>query len=539
MIKNNLEIELAGFWPRIDIKNKKLRKKIGKDFLGPDYIISFLQKAVYKSVPLIEGLEEEILKEEDVRKTAFDKFSSSMLRGHSLDGSAGVTLKLHGSKLLDSALTGLVFSRSFVTSGRRAKISKENIIIPEAIDKNHNLRKEYLKTSETAIDIYNKIIEKTGSKQLAAKVVSYNNPCDLYIVLPLSSITTIALELEQQKKNNQVWLPREVEELISRLEDEILFKIDMKIMYETRKAALRDTYLHWYPFKPKDENFASEMAELTNSLEPELIAPSINIQPTKGLREKLKYLEEKIKYTHTISDPKELVRTARENLLLLRDIVDSYNDSISIKTTSSLSWRVWSEQKRHSTLKQCVESVYKASDRAYNIIEEARNNEDFCKMPEKAFVIPQEIKKDKELLKDYVLISSEQHLLRKKLLSAGIEERDAIYVVPRNTILRTVENYDLINMIDLELPLRTCTTCEPERRTTAEKKAEIISEIMNKIGLPEISYMIGPKCILGYCTEPKFCGKILKYNSDYSISLHNQVRENLIKEVSDKIRKIK
>ncbi len=534
-IKNKLKIELAGFWPKIEIKDKRLRKKIGKDFLGPDYIVSFLQKAVYKSVPLIKGLEEEILKEENIRETAFNKFSSSMLRGHSLDGTAGIALKLHGSKLLDSALTGIPFSRSFVTSGRRAKIHKENIIIPDSIDKKYDLRKEYVETSETAIEIYDKIIDKIGSKQLASKVVPYNNPCDLYIRLPLSSIMTLALELEQQKQTNQIWMPREVEELISRLENDILPDIDMKIMYDTRKAALRDTYLHWYVFKGKDDNFATEMAKLLgNPLEPTIIPTSINIQPTKGLRKKLKYLEEKISFTHTILNPKELSKASRENLLLLRDIVDSYNDSISLKTVSSLSWRVWSEQKRHSTLRQCVESIYRASDRAYEIIESSRNKKDLFKRSEKAFVIPPEIKKDKELLRDYVWISSKQHLLRKELLDASIEERDAIYIVPRNTRLRTVETYDLINLIDLELPLRTCTTCEPERRATAEKKAEIIKDTLSGI-IPELNYLIGPKCILGYCTEPKFCGKILEYNPDYSVSLHNHIRENLIKKASEKI----
>ena len=86
-----------------------------------------------------------------------------------------------------------------------------------------------------------------------------------------------------------------------------------------------------------------------------------------------------------------------------------------------------------------------------------------------------------------------------------------------------MEHYDLINAIDLELPLRTCSTCEPEREATSWEKREKMAEVA-----PELAYFLSPKCNVGFCTEGTYC-KYLTEQRKYSRELHQAVKGVMLK----------
>ena len=221
-----------------------------------------------------------------------------------------------------------------------------------------------------------------------------------------------------------------------------------------------------------------------------------------------------------------------------RNFVGAYNEDVRIRILDSLSWRVWSEQKRHATLRQNVESVYSASERAYEKIAEVwpeiekiyqQHNQGNVQDPvnliervEDAIVIDERMKKEPDLVIPYIYHTAKQLGLFKKMIDAGISQRDALYIVPKNIKIRTSENYDLINLIDLELPLRLCSTCEPERKFTAWQKRDAIAATV-----PELSYFLSPKCVIGFCTEPTYCGQITG-KREYGRELHEKVNRMML-----------
>jgi hypothetical protein len=188
-----------------------------------------------------------------------------------------------------------------------------------------------------------------------------------------------------------------------------------------------------------------------------------------------------------------------------------------------------------------------AADRAYKIIEPLWPQIDMqymhaCYDPENAesmtvlrelttslehaFVIPPELKRDghEPLLLDYLWICSKQHMFRKFLLERGIPEREAITIVPRSTRVRTLETFDLSQILEFYMHLRLCHTCEPEMRATTELIEQEMKKHLSE-RVPGIEKLIGPKCILGFCPEPKHCAKMYAFNRDYTQELHSAIRK--------------
>jgi len=544
--KGSLKVRLLGFWPRYETREFNSQNK---DFYGADVLVAFLQKAVSQQVSFNKGLEDEVKKaieENNLEDTIIKKLSSSVLRGHSLDGTAGLVLGIEGSKFIDPALTGLVNSRSFTTSGRRALI--EDIIVPDVLNKeyNKNLREDYIRISTMALDIYKKLVENFGERegpQIASKMMAYNSSGNLYIVLPISGIISLSNEIEYQRSRGEIFFPREIEDIVDIIEKEVVKEAGMEKIYHARKLALRDSYLHSNVFKYPQENLATDLGNLNgNPLIPLVVNHKVEL--TEGFLNCIRKLESMLGETYSSKSPGEIERLSRRNLLAFRDFIDRYNDAVSLQTISSLSWRVWGEQKRHATLKQCVESIYMAAERAYDIVrnlplvidefrskykefsnKDRKNFEDLLSRVERAIVVPNQLKKKgkEKLAMDYIDASVKQIVFMETLIRNGIERRDAIYILPRNVRIRTLENYDLYNLTAGELSLRLCSTCEPERVESSEIKEKQI-----KNSLPDLKNLIGPKCILGYCPESNYCKKIFEYNKDYGKGIHDEIREILL-----------
>ena len=366
---------------------------------------------------------------------------------------------------------------------------------------------------------------KLGGVETFNKVIPYNNPADLFIVLPLDTMATLYSEVRADRTNpNGRFLPKEVGQLVDKFR-EIAESVGQGTMFKQRVQVPRDTYLHYSVFKdPSSPNYALEIGENREmSTEPKVVR--CHVDSTMGFRESLDKIKRLIQETRNVQDPKELHGRALENMSALREFVNEYNDAVSLSIADTLSWRVWSEQKRHATLRQNVESVYSAADRAYRGLKplwegiskaaQTNNVEAIGKiLPEldKHIIIDDRLKKSPELLIPYVYHTARQLMFYGKMIDKGFEQRDALYITPKNIRVRTLEKYDLANLVDLEFPLRLCSTCEPERKASSWKKREAMLGVIQ-----ELECLLQPKCNLGYCTEGKFCGRITdmrKYGQD-------------------------
>ena len=110
----DLKVRLLDFLPRIPIQEETAVGELGRSFLGPDEVVALIQVAVARSVDYQSDLEQEILKIHDsgknIPETIFKKNLSGIGRGHSLDGLPVIALGVNGTKMIDSALTGVVYS---------------------------------------------------------------------------------------------------------------------------------------------------------------------------------------------------------------------------------------------------------------------------------------------------------------------------------------------------------------------------------------------------------------------------------------------
>ena len=542
---NDLKVTSLGRYPSTEIQNSELKKyfegNYGRNFLGGDEIISHRQALVAKGMSFL-GLEDDFIKYiekgQDIEKAVFDKTATGIGRGHSLGGLVGVSFGLSGTKMIDSGLTGLTMSRSITTSGRRRQIKESDIVVPESITKRDDLLDKYLEIAKSAFAESKKFEEKFGKRggvESFNKALPYNNPGDLFIDLPLDTMATLAFEVEKDELNSRgPFLPREVHSLV-KIFPKIAEENGIGVMYNQRIKVPRGTYFHYNVFKdPTNPNHAIDLAAKNGGtpLNPILLGSKIDFSPS--LFRGIKNLEKILIDTRRIKDPIELAKAARFCSQAVSELSSEYNQAVSATILDSLSFRVWSEQKRHATLRQDVESIYSAAFRAIKIlkplwskIDSSYNGENKENLPldeiEKAMVIDSKLRKNPELVSSYVYHSAKSLLFFDELVEKGIPIRDAAFLIPRNTRTINLEQYDFANLISLELPLRLCETCEPERYETSWKKRELIAN-----AIPEIKGLLDPKCNVGYCTEENFCHHI-KDLRQYDKELHDGAKEEMLK----------
>lgn len=544
---NDLDANIIGFWPRVDIKKRELSKEFKKvykrSFLGGDEIVSYAQVLVSQGMDFA-SLEKEVLKDiknpekGNIQDLIFKKTATGIGRGHSLGGLSGIVLGVHGTKMIDSGLTGFVASRSLVTSSRRRESKTEEIIIPESLLSRNDLVDEYLEISREIFNASNEFKNKFGKLEgieTFNKITPYNSPADLFIVMSLDTLATLNFEVTQERMNNTKFIPRELMDLSDKM-FELTKECGINTMYEQRIRVPRDTYLHYTIFK--DPAFQSYISGLTflkgRPIEPLII--DMDIEHTPNFDHEIRNLCVLFEKTKKTNNPEELAVMAMKSMFGLRNFVNEFNEAVRIKIFDSLSWRVWSEQKRHATLRQNVESVYSAADSAYknikpfwNLIQNAYKTGSLEDLDlneiEKSIIIDDKLRRQPELTIPYLYHTAKQLMFYGKLLDNRIEKRDALYIVPRNIRLSTLENYDLINLIDLELPLRMCKTCEPERYATSWKKRDIMAKETRNI--PYLDYFLQPKCNIGFCTEEPYCKHITDLR-EYNKDLHKATKKIML-----------
>lgn len=549
---NDLQVNILGYFPGKEIQNEKLRKiyseKFGRTYLGGDDLVSYSQSLVSHGMEFVK-LEEEILADiensanKDFKDVLFNKTATGIGRGHSLGGLSGVVLGIHGTKMIDSGLTGLCASRSLVTSSRRRETGTADIAVPESLENYPDLFKEYMQISEKVLNLSNQFKDKFGKMggiETFNKLIPYNNPADLLIVLPLDTLSTITSEVRADKLNSEQFIPRELHKFADML-PQITKETGQNIMFSQRIEVPRDTYFHYNVFKdPSYPNYALESGQGTGmNINPVVVKCEKDFSRT--FMQELRNLKNIFEETRKITNPEELHEKSLECMYALRKFSNGYNEALRIKIADTLSWRVWSEQKRHATLRQDVESVYSAANRAsdnlaafWPVIKEAHSKNNYEKLAlilgeiEKDIIIDDRLKKKPEVMLPYVYHTTEQLMFYRKMIQDRFEQRDALYIVPKNIRLRTLEHYDLTNLINLEFLLRLCDTCEPERKASSWKKRDIITEFV-----PELEYFLASKCGIGFCTEKKFCKQMQDIRRDYTIELHEAVKTVML----DKARK--
>ncbi len=551
---DDLKITSLGFLPNKKIRNKALKKifleKYGRNFLGADDLIPYAQSLVSKGMDF-EQLEKEILddinnpEKEDLREIEFKKSATGIARGHSLGGLPVLAIGLTGTKMIDSGLTGLVYSRSLATSSRRRETTSSEIVIPTALThkKHGTLLKKYLEISREVLELSAKFKEKFGARdgiETFNKIIPYNNPANLFYVVPLDSLTTLKFETEADKINeNGNFVPREIHSLTDSFFD-LTRESGMDIMFNQRIQVPRDTYKHYTVFTdPSSPSYIKDLIQ-TNGLLIDSKIIQTNMHLSLSFKKGLKELEQIFESTRQILEPEKILEKSKEMMFKLSEFSKNYNSAIEVQILDSLSWRVWSEQKRHGTLEQNVESIYFAVERAAENISElwpqikfvygnSGNILPLLEQVEKTIIVDDRLKKQNELVLPYVYHTAKQLMLYKEMLNAGIEKRDALYIVPKNIRVGTFEKYDLLNLIDLELPLRLCSTCEPERKASSWKKREIIANY-----IPQLDYFLQPKCNVGFCTEGKYCGNILGLR-EYNAEIHKYVKEIMLTKAREEI----
>ena len=428
--------------------------------------------------------------------------------GHaSMATTPGLWIFLEGncSKLVDSIFTGARFGSSLMPSGRRVPITVDQIVIPPGIrEKGEEAERLYLMTSERNIHLYEELQGMGIPKQDASKIVQYGHRGGGFMFMPLETLIYFAKLAEQ----NPDAMPREGIEIINQMEQQ-MERVGMKNTYFARKSAPRASGVNPEMFHFR-RNFAQEKTE-ENFEElkdgPKLL--SLTDLPTEERSRRIqKYLTAR---EEAFKDPSAIEANWPTLLTELDKIVTDFNDSVSAKIVSLVPWRVWGEIKRHRTLPQTVESVYNAADRALDVI---TNGGDL----ELAVSMPGPIKQNSEAREMWEEAFRASMYTYEDLISMGVNESDAIQVVPRGLKLGVVRTLDLFNMTTGYLSLRLCKTAEPEMRENTEKDRRLLqkSELS-----ADVKKLFTVKCShTGFCPEVELCERIHQFVPFYDPEIH-------------------
>jgi thymidylate synthase ThyX len=453
----------------------------------------------------------------------------SSLRGHaSVATTPVISLTYEGSKFVDWALTGLYFSSSLVSSGRRTNTTVSDIVYPKNISRNAKAREIYKKAAQDNIELHNYFLSKGIGKDEARKILQQGIYGTGIIQLPVETIAGIKREYEAEKE----WMPEEIGMLLSEIEKQAK-DLGIDLLLATRQAAPRNVYPYPNIFKnPAQSNFARELAQKADLSGGADIA-SCDVLMTEGLNKKLKELASERK---RIFASQKLIRKEWVSLIeKLQEIVRDYNSAVSFKILSRVPICIWTEKKRHRTCRQITESFYYIVERGFKLfkkyekqIKSGNLSAGIDSEIEELFSIPPSFKKNKEYLNKYLQISLGAFLAYRKIIKLGIPAREAVFLIPRAVKTDILQEYDLYNLLTGYYPLRLCSTAEEEIHRNSWKEIVQIKNILNKKGASALSELIGSKCrIAGFCPEEKFCPLILSAVKDYNEKFHQEMKQDL------------
>ncbi len=531
ILASNLKIKFLGITPLLKYKG---------GVLNPQEIVALSSIATFKGKSV-----KKLLKEIEKKGQSLDEriklvLQRSSLRGHaSLSTTPSLCLIYEGSKFLDSALTGIVFSSSLVSSGRRTETTKKDIVFPDRIFLNKRAKKIYEVTSGKIINFFNFLLSQKVQKDEASKILQYGIYGTGIIQLPIETIIGLKREYLAEKK----WMPEEIGLFLKKIEKEIK-KLGIDLLYATREVAPRNVYPYPNIFKdPQETNLVRGFRKKEKLIDgSKLISTDILIQP--DLKKKLADLERETKKTLSSLG---LIKKNWLNLLSLRqEIFRDYNLALKVKVLSATPWRIWGEKKRHRTCPQIVDSIYYSIERAAKIfkkfkkqIKQNQINKKLLADMEEVFSVPPSIKQNKKLLLEYLSMALEAFQAYQGLINLKIEPREAIFLIPRAVKIDILQEYDLYNLLTGYYPLRLCQTAEEEMRRNTLREVALIKKALGERGYDCLNGLIGPKCqIMGFCPEEKSCPMILSAVKNYNEKFHQEMKIELKKQFEENLKNL-
>ena len=531
LLTRNLKVKFLGITPVFNDKT---------GILNPQEIVALSALLTFKGKAIKTLFKEIKEKGENLDEKIKIILQKSSLRGHaSLSTTPSLCLTYEGSKFLDSALTGIVFSSSLTTSGRRNQVTERDIVFPDKIFFDKRAKKIYQEVSEKNIRFFNFILSQGIPRDEASKILQYGHYGTVIIQLPIESVIGLKREYEAERE----WMPEEIGLLLKKIEKEAK-KLGIDLLYATREAAPRNVYPYPNIFKnPQKSNLVRELRKTEKLIDGSKLI-SIDASIPQTLEKKLADLEKKRKAT--FSSLKQIKKEWLTLLALLQEILRDYNLALKIKVLSSIPWRVWGEKKRHRTCLQIIESIYYCIERAAKKfkkfkkqIKQKKITRAALKEIEEAFSIPPSIKKNQELLSEYLSTALQAFEGYQGLIDLKIKPREAIFLIPRAVKIDILQEYDLYNLLTGYYPLRICPTAEEEMRRNSLREVAQIKNILSKKGFGFLNKFIGPKCqIVGFCPEEKSCPMILNSVKNYNEKFHQEMKAELKKQFEENLKNL-
>ena len=531
LLTSNLKVRFLGITP-------VLKDETG--VLSPQEIVALSALLTFKGKSIRKLLNEIKKKEGDINKKIKSILQKSSLRGHaSIATTPSLCLTYEGSKFLDWVLTGLYFSSSLVSSGRRTDTAEKDIIYPKAICRNRKAREIYHLISKNNIDLHNYFLSKGVSKDEARKILQQGLYGTGIIQLPIESIVAIKREYEMEKE----WMPEEVGMLLQRIEKDAK-KLGIDWLYATRTAAPRTVYPYPNVFKnPAESNIVRELRSLKKFKQGTKII-SIDASMTEGLKKELASLNAVRK--KIFSSLSQIKNKWSSVMAKYQQISRDYNSAFSLKILSAVPMGIWTEKKRHRSCHQVIDSIYYCVNRAANVFGKLRKEIRAGLISQKAlagleevFSIPPSIRNNPEFLKSYLLAALNSFDGYQKLVKLGINPKDAIFLIPRGVRIDILQEYDLYNFLAGYYPIRLCTTADEEMRRNTLGEVALVKKELSKSDYGQLGKFLIPKCHLaGFCSEEKYCPMILTAVKNYNEKFHKEMKEELKKQFEKNLKNL-
>jgi len=530
LVTSDLKVKFLGITP-------VLKDETG--VLNPQEIVALSALLTFKGKSVQYLLKETIEKGQNINEKIKNILRKSSLKGHaSMATTPTLCFSYEASKFLDSGLTGMVFASALMASGRRTDTKISDIVYPTTVLKSKKAQKIYKETSEKNINFLNQLLAGGVQKDEASKILQYGIYGTGIIQFPIESIVSLKREYEQEKE----WMPEEIGFLVEKIEKE-LKKLGVDLLYTTRVAAPRNTYPYPHIFKnPKETNLIRDLGGQSRDL---FRIISADFLATPGLKKRLNEFKNELK---TAIKSKNSLKKKWLGLISLRQqIARDYNLAANVKILSSVAWRVWGDKKRHRTVPMIVESVYYCIERTIKVFRKYKGKIKNKKLSEKeleqinsVFSIPPTIRNNKDFLFGYLERALDSLEVYHKLISLGVKERDAIFIVPRGLKLDVLQDFNFYNLIAGYYPLRICSTAEEELRRLSIKETVAIKKLLKQKKLGWLAEHIVPKChVVGFCLEEKSCPMIKSLVPDYSEEFHNEMKQDLEDKFQEILKKVK
>jgi len=511
--------------------------------LKPQDIVSLSALMTFKGKSVKDLYSDLKEKGQDLDKKVKTIIRKSSLRGHaSIATTPAICFTYEASKFIDSLMTGMIFSSSLMASGRRTDTTVDDILYPDAINKNNEAKSVYKKASEENIDLLNELLAEKVQKDDASKILQYGIYGTGIIAYPIESIIAFKKEIESQGLD---WMPEEAKLIVDQIEKE-LKNYGIDLVYASRELAGRNVLPYPNPFKnPAKTNIARELVKERGLPEELTEVFGLDATVTPGLE---KMAREILKQEKELAKDKDLIKKNWRKLLPLRhELARDFYTALTVKVLSSVSWRVWGDKKRHRTVPMTPDSMYYSIDRCRPVFEKFRKKiadqkmteEDLIKI-DRVFSIPPYIKVRPELLYKYLnCVQGSLDAYFEMIEKYGIRPSDAIYVMPRGVRIDLLQVYDLYNLIAGYYPLRTCSTAEAQLRPMALIEMAKIRKLLSENGLPNLAKLVVTKCqIPHFCLEEKNCSMIKSTVKDYSEEFHQELKDQLDEEFEIRLKEL-